>query len=98
TQAFAVNMLTVVSMFARNLVLLAILSFPAGVLALWPILAMACAAAAIAWRQQRVDVASASLQLGSPLEVRKVAGFGLLFLFIQTVGSLGQRLLGPSGL
>jgi uncharacterized membrane protein (DUF4010 family) len=98
TQAFAVNMLTVVSMFARNLVLLAILSFPAGVLALWPILAMACAAAAIAWWQQRVDVASASLQLGSPLEVRKVAGFGLLFLFIQTVGSLGQRLLGPSGL
>ena len=97
-QAFAVNMLTVVSMFARNLVLFAIFSFPAGVLALWPILAMACAAAAVAWWQQRVDVASASLQLGSPLEVRKVAGFGLLFLFIQTVGSLGQRLLGPSGL
>ena len=53
-QAFAVNMLTVVSMFARNLVLLAIFSFPAGVLALWPILAMACAAAAVAWWQQRV--------------------------------------------
>jgi uncharacterized membrane protein (DUF4010 family) len=97
-QAVNVNLLTIVSMFARNVVLLAIFSPPAGLMAAGPILAMAGAAAVIAWRQHRVTVAAPALHLGSPLELNKVASFGLLFIFIQTAGSLGQKLLGSSGI
>jgi uncharacterized membrane protein (DUF4010 family) len=97
-QAISVNLLTIVSMFARNVILLAIFSQPAGLMALGPILAMAFAAAIIAWRQHRVTTPAPALHLGSPLELKKVASFGLLFVFIQTAGSLGQKLLGSSGI
>ncbi len=97
-QAIAVNLLTVVSMFARNLVLLAIFSPSASLMALGPILAMACATALIAWREQQARTPAPALDLGSPLELKKVASFGLLFVFIQTAGSLGQKLLGSSGI
>ena len=97
-QAVSVNLLTIVSMFARNVILLAIFSQPAGLMALGPILAMACAAAIVAWRQRRVTTPAPALRLGSPLELKKVASFGLLFVFIQTAGSLGQKLLGSSGI
>jgi len=97
-QAVSVDLLTIVSMFARNVILLAIFSQPAGLMALGPILAMACAAAIVAWRQRRVTTPAPALRLGSPLELKKVASFGLLFVFIQTAGSLGQKLLGSSGI
>jgi uncharacterized membrane protein (DUF4010 family) len=97
-QALTVNLLTIVSMFTRNLALLAIFSPAAGLLALWPILAMACTSAVIVWRQKGASTtAFPSLQLKSPLELQKVTSFGLLFVFIQSAGSLGQRLLGSSG-
>ena len=97
-QAVSVNLLTIVSMFARNVILLSIFSPSAGLMAAGPILAMACAAAVIAWRQHRVTAPAPALHLGSPLELKKVASFGLLFVFIQTAGSLGQKLLGSSGI
>jgi len=97
-QAVNVNLLTIVSMFARNVILLSIFSPSAGLMAAGPILAMACAAAVIAWRQHRVTAPAPALHLGSPLELKKVASFGLLFVFIQTAGSLGQKLLGSSGI
>ena len=96
--AIAVNLLTVVAMFVRNLVLLSIFSAPAGLIALWPILAMAGVAAAMGWRWRHAAIQGPPLELGSPLELRKVASFGLLFLLIQTAGALGQRLLGSSGI
>jgi uncharacterized membrane protein (DUF4010 family) len=93
-----VNLLTIVSMFARNLVLLSIFSPAAGVLALGPILVMAGVSAAFVWRQHGGASPSPTLKLDSPLELRKVASFGLLFVSIQTAGTLGQRLLGSSGI
>jgi len=96
--AIAVNSLTVISMFVRNLVLLAIFDHAAGWIALWPILAMAVASAAIVVRQWRTSVTPTSLKLGSPLEPGKVARFGMLFLIIQVASTLGQRVLGGSGL
>jgi uncharacterized membrane protein (DUF4010 family) len=97
-QAVTVNLLTIVSMFARNLVLLAIFSLPAAMIALGPMVLMACTAAVIVWRQKGVTASSPSLHLGSPLKLQKVASFGLLFVFIQSLGSLGQRALGSSGI
>jgi uncharacterized membrane protein (DUF4010 family) len=96
-QAATVNLLTIISMFARNLVLLAIFSQSAGLIALWPILTMTCAAAIVVWRHKAATATSPSLELHSPLELQKVASFGLLFVLIQTAGSLGQKLLGSSG-
>jgi len=96
-QAGTVNLLTIISMFARNLVLLAIFSLAAGLLALWPMLAMAATATIFIWRRKAVTAEAPALHLGSPLELRKVASFGVLFVLIQTGGSLGQKLLGSSG-
>lgn len=91
------NLLTIVSMFARNLVLLAIFSSAAGFWALGPILVMVGAAGAVAWLQRTHEQPSPELKLHSPLEIKKVASFGLLFILIQSAGSLGERLLGSSG-
>ena len=96
-QAGTVNLLTVISMFARNLVLLSIFDLSAGLMALWPMLAMACAATIFIWWRKAVTTEAPSLHLRSPLELQKVASFGLLFVLIQTGGSLGQKLLGSSG-
>jgi uncharacterized membrane protein (DUF4010 family) len=96
-QAGTVNLLTIISMFARNLVLLTIFSWSAGLIALWPMLAMACTATIFVWRRKAVTAEAPSLHLSSPLELQKVASFGLLFVLIQTAGSLGQKLLGSSG-
>jgi uncharacterized membrane protein (DUF4010 family) len=84
-------------MFARNLVLLAIFSAAAGLWALGPILVMVGAAGAVAWLQRAHEQPSPELKLHSPLEIKKVASFGLLFILIQSAGSLGERLLGSSG-
>lgn len=97
-QAVTVNMLTIISMFVRNLGLLVIFSPQAALLALGPILAMIATASLVVWRQKSGTSAAPSLQIGSPLELTKVASFGLLFVFIQTAGALGQRLLGSSGI
>lgn len=93
-----VNLLTIVSMFVRNLLLLSIFSRAAGLLALGPILVMAGVSAAFVWWQRGDSSSTPALKLHSPLELRKVASFGLLFVGIQTAGTLGQRLLGSSGI
>jgi uncharacterized membrane protein (DUF4010 family) len=96
--AVTVNLLTIVSMFLRNLVLLAIFSPSSGIFALAPLLVMAVVAGLIAARQQHPPAGAPSLRLQSPLNLLKVAGFGLLFLLIQTAGAFAQRLSGSSGI
>jgi uncharacterized membrane protein (DUF4010 family) len=91
-----VNQLTVVAMFVRNLALLAVFSTAAGMVAAWPIGAMAAVSAVYVFgRWRRID-ASGSIQLGSPVELRKVTSFGLLFLIIQWASAIAQKLLGSS--
>jgi uncharacterized membrane protein (DUF4010 family) len=84
-------------MFVRNLVLLALFSPRAGLIALAPISVMAlCTLAFVSW-QERSEVTLPRLALGSPLSIRKTATFGALFLLIEAAGSLGQRFFGQSG-
>lgn len=97
SRSIVINLLTIVAMFVRNLVVLAIFSPRAGLIALWPILAMALTSAGIAWRQNRGPQEAASLTIGSPVELRSIAGFGPVFVIIQVAGSLGQRFLGEYG-
>jgi uncharacterized membrane protein (DUF4010 family) len=95
--AIAINLLTVVSMFVRNLALLLIFSPPAGFIAAMPIALMALSAAAFIWWNGRAPVDSAALAIGSPLSLRQLVSFGTIFVIIQVAGSLGQRLLGEYG-
>lgn len=91
-----VNQLTVVAMFVRNLGLLAVFSTAAGMMAAWPIGAMAAVSAVYVFGRWRKINAPGSIQLGSPVELRKVTSFGLLFLIIQWASAIAQKLLGSS--
>jgi uncharacterized membrane protein (DUF4010 family) len=95
--AIVINLLTVVAMFVRNLILLLIFSPPAGFIAAVPIVLMALSAAAFIWREGRTPVESSGLAIGSPISLRQLASFGVIFVVIQVTGSLGQRILGGYG-
>jgi uncharacterized membrane protein (DUF4010 family) len=95
--AMIVNLLTIVAMFGRNLVLLALFSPRAGLLALAPIGIMALGALGFISWQKPHSVVHPDLKIGSPISLQRVAVFGVFFVIIQAAGSLGQRLLGQYG-
>ncbi|WP_051669409.1 MgtC/SapB family protein [Bryobacter aggregatus] len=95
--ATVVNLLTISSMFVRNLALLLIFSEPAGLIAAIPIGLMALGSAALVWWHRKVPVDSAEIALGSPISLRQLTSFGVLFVFIQAASSLGERFFGQSG-
>jgi uncharacterized membrane protein (DUF4010 family) len=97
TLGMVLNLLTTVSMFGRNVVLLAIFSVRAAAIASAPILTMALAAALIAWRRRDRAEGSPSFALGSPFSLSSIARFGSLFIAIQIAASLGQRFFGSYG-
>jgi uncharacterized membrane protein (DUF4010 family) len=95
--AIVVNLLTILSMFLRNLALLWIFSPPAALIASLPIAVMAMIAAAFVWRRRHAHADSTQLAIGSPVSLRQLASFGAIFVVIQAASSLGQRLLGQYG-
>jgi uncharacterized membrane protein (DUF4010 family) len=94
----ALIMVTNISMFVRNLVLLAIFAKGAVPTALPPIAAMIVAALLMAWlgRNSKGPVTQ-QLKLTSPVSLRRVVKFGLLFIGLSAVGTLAQRFLGDFG-
>lgn len=96
--AITIDLLTVVAMFLRNLLILAIFARAAVRAAAAPLVAMTLAVGVCIWLQRKhgqTDVGK--LQLSSPLQLGKVFRFGLIFLAIEVVGSLAQRYLGHFG-
>lgn len=96
--AIVIDLLTVVAMFLRNLLILAIFARAAAWIAMGPVAAMTLAAIGAIWSQRRrarVDINA--LELSSPLSLSKVFRFGLIFLAIEIAGSVGQRYLGQYG-
>jgi uncharacterized membrane protein (DUF4010 family) len=94
-------LLTSVSMFLRNLVILAIFAWVAVRSAALPLIAMGLIAAYWIYRDRRkaADVQrNTALDLGSPVSLRRVSSFTLLFLVLQIVATLGQRFMGNAGL
>jgi uncharacterized membrane protein (DUF4010 family) len=92
------SLLTVVAMFLRNFVILAIFSPPSGKLAAVPLMLMGLASAAAIWRlRPRSDPAPAELDLDSPVALGKILRFGLMFVVIQVAGTLAERFFGASG-
>jgi len=96
--AVAALLLTIVAMFARNLLILALFSPSAVPTAAGPLLAMAVVALIFVRRARvRIDGAPAEIHLESPVSIQRVLNFAALFLLIQVVSTLGERYLGKIG-
>jgi len=92
----AVVLLVTLAMFVRNIILLAIFDPRALLTALGPIFTMACVALLL--RTGRPDdEPGRELTLGSPVSLRRVLVYGLLFVAIEVVGTLAQRTFGNLG-
>lgn len=97
------SLLTTIAMFVRNLLLVALFSPPSLAATLLPLTAM-CLVAGL-WlgldvrRQHRHNEAKApALQLDTPISLKKVLSFGLLFVLIQVGGTLLTRAFGSLGM
>ncbi len=96
--AEAAFLLTIVAMFARNLLILAIFSPFAVRTAAGPLIAMAVVALIfVRSARARADDTPTEIHLESPISLKRVLSFALLFLIIQTVSTLGERYLGKFG-
>jgi uncharacterized membrane protein (DUF4010 family) len=98
TRAVALILLTTVAMFPRNLVILGLFARTALPTAFPPLATMAGAAMLFEWWQRdRPEAPMQPPRLASPLSLRRVLHFGLLFLAVDAAGSLAQRYLGNLG-
>lgn len=96
--AVAALLLTIVAMFARNLIILALFAPSAVATAAGPLVAMGIVAAFFVRRAEADGgAASAEIHLESPVSLGRVLNFALLFLVIQIVSTLGERHLGKFG-
>lgn len=91
------NFVTLVAMFARNLALLAIFAPQAVEVAVLPIGAMSGCAAIFVWFSRGSSLPAGQLRLSSPVSIRKLVSFGMLFLLIEIASAIGKRYLGHSG-
>jgi uncharacterized membrane protein (DUF4010 family) len=96
--AVAAMLLTVVAMFVRNLVILALFAPSAVLSAAGPILAMMVLALVFV---RRANVSKGDgpddFHLESPVSLKRVMTFAILFLVIQVVSTFGERYLGRLG-
>jgi uncharacterized membrane protein (DUF4010 family) len=96
--AIAALLLTLIAMFARNLLILALFSPGAVLTAAGPVIAMAAGALIFVHRaRRRVEMATSEIRLESPVSLKRVLSFAGLFLIIQIVSTLGERYLGKLG-
>lgn len=89
------------AMFLRNFLILAIFAPHAIRFAVLPLLAMTLIAASWAYHERKKFGSSQTgrkLALTSPVSLKKVSAFAGLFLVIQILGTLAQRMFGSSGL
>lgn len=94
----AALLLTVVAMFARNLLILALFAPSAVPSAAIPLVAMTISALFVVHRaRSRAAGATGEIELESPVSIRHVLSFAALFLVIQVVSALGARYLGRFG-
>ncbi len=96
--AVAALLLTIVAMFARNLLILALFSPSAVLTAAVPIVAMTVLALIFVRRERAgMEDSPGEIHLASPVSLKRVLSFAGLFLLIQIVSTLGERYLGKIG-
>ena len=98
-QATSLCLITTIAMFARNLVLATIFSPQSLSASLVPLLAMVGVAGLWIWRDHALhDQVSGTLTLTSPISLKKILWFGVLFITIQIFGTLLTRTFGSYGM
>jgi uncharacterized membrane protein (DUF4010 family) len=93
-------LLSTAAMAVRNAALLAILSAGVLITAVLPLALMLTASLMLAWRAPgaRVqDQTAPVVRLASPFSLESALRFGLIFLLLQIMGTLGERFLGTPG-
>jgi uncharacterized membrane protein (DUF4010 family) len=95
--AVAALLLTIIAMFFRNLILLALFAPSAAWSAVLPIFAMATVALIFAFHSKINEDGAHDIHLESPVSLKRVLSFALLFLAIQVLSSLAERHLGRFG-
>ena len=95
-------LLTTIAMFARNLILLLIFSPLSLTSAVLPIVAMSLVAGLWIWKDytqaQHEQDAVPALQLTSPISLKNVLTFGLIFVIIAIGGTLLTKMFGNYGI
>lgn len=93
-----VTLLATLAMFGRNLLLLALFA-PQGVAtAAAPMVAMTALAAILVWTRRNGGAQGVNnLKLDSPISLRRLFEFGIIFLVIAAATTLAQRHWGHSG-
>jgi len=91
-----VVLLATVASFARNIVLLALFAPRALITAVGPLLAMACVTL-LSRGGEKEDESGQELTLGSPISLRRVLVYGILFIAIEVIGTLANRAFGNIG-
>jgi uncharacterized membrane protein (DUF4010 family) len=97
--AVAALLLTIVAMFVRNLLILALFAPRAAATAALPIGLMTLVALAFVQieRMRRQSDSSPEITLASPVSLGRVLSFAVLFLAIQILSTLSQRYFGKIG-
>jgi len=96
TKIVGVVLFATLAMFIRNILLLALFAPRALYMAIGPLLAMAVVSLLVP-TGKRNDEPSQELKLSSPISLRRVLYYGILFLAIQVAGTLAERLFGTGG-
>ncbi len=95
--AVAVLLLTNIAMFLRNVIILQIFAPTAVATALIPLGVMAAATVGLVWLRRQQTVPTGQLQLSSPVSLKRVIKFGLLFLTLSAAGTLAQKAFADKG-
>jgi uncharacterized membrane protein (DUF4010 family) len=94
-------LLATIAMFARNLILATLFSPQSLAATLVPLLAMSLVAGIWIWHDSLIKIESSvneTLTLDSPISLKKISWFGILFIVIQITGTLCTRFFGSNGL
>jgi uncharacterized membrane protein (DUF4010 family) len=92
-----VVLLATLAMFIRNIAIVALFAPTALFTALGPLLAMAVVSVLLL-TGKRDEGTGKELPLSSPISLRRVLSYGILFLAIQVAGTLAERVFGNLGL
>lgn len=91
-------LLTRMAMFVRNLAILLIFAPAVATVGLFPLLAMAIAAALVAWTGYRKSHApEQQMAISSPVSLKRVFSMGAVFIVIQIASRLAERHTGRLG-
>ena len=95
-QIVSVVLLATLAMFIRNIAILALFAPRALFTAVGPLFAMAVVSLLLRTGEQE-DEPGRELALTSPISLRRVLFYGILFLAIQVIGTLAERIFGNFG-